>query len=125
MRSLYYDWDEFNGEDCRDAMRRLGHQVDVFKLDMHGFDLTQEMDEKIRGFCGYYDLLFSFDFFPNISEACQKYGIPYISWVFDCPHYTLDSHVTNNPVNRIFVFDSMLYKRLLGKGVSTVRYSPL
>ncbi len=127
MRILYYDWDEFNGEDCRDAMRRLGHQVDVFKLDMHGFDLTQEMDEKIRGLCGkrYYDLLFSFDFFPNISEACQKYGMPYVSWVFDCPHYTLDSHVTNNPVNRIFVFDSMLYKRLLGKGVSTVRYSPL
>lgn len=149
MRILYYDWDEFNGEDCRDAMRRLGHQVDVFKLDMHGFDLTQEMDEKIRGLvCGknagdavddgsvedesdhhsyhlQYDLLFSFDFFPNISEACQKYGMPYISWVFDCPHYTLDSHVTNNPVNRIFVFDSMLYKRLLGKGVSTVRYSPL
>ena len=133
MRILYYDWDEFNGEDCRDAMRRLGHQVDVFKLDMHGFDLTQEMDEKIRGLCEKkgdddgrsYDLLFSFDFFPNISEACQKYGMPYVSWVFDCPHYTLDSHVTNNPVNRIFVFDSMLYKRLLGKGVSTVRYSPL
>lgn len=133
MRILYYDWDEFNGEDCRDAMRRLGHQVDVFKLDMHGFDLTQEMDEKIRGLCEkkgddggrFYDLLFSFDFFPNISEACQKYGMPYVSWVFDCPHYTLDSHVTNNPVNRIFVFDSMLYKRLLGKGVSTVRYSPL
>ena len=125
MRILYYDWDEFNGEDCRDAMRRLGHQVDVFKLDMHGFDLTQEMDEKIRGLCGYYDLLFSFDFFPNISEACQKYGMPYISWVFDCPHYTLGSHVTNNSVNRIFVFDSLLYKRLLAKGVSTVRYSPL
>ena len=125
MRILYYDWDEFNGEDCRDAMRRLGHQVDVFKLNMHGFDLTQEMDEKIRGLCGYYDLLFSFDFFPNISEACQKYGMPYISWVFDCPHYTLDSHVTNNSVNRIFVFDSLLYKRLLAKGVSTVRYSPL
>ncbi len=133
MRILFYDWDEFNGEDCRDAMRRLGHQVDVFKLDMYGFDLTPEMDEKIRGLCGkkgddgarYYDLLFSFDFFPNISEACQKYGMPYISWVFDCPHYTLDSHVTNNSVNRIFVFDSLLYKRLVGKGVSTVRYSPL
>ena len=133
MRILYYDWDEFNGEDCRDAMRRLGHQVDVFKLDMHGFDLTQEMDEKIRGLCEkkgddgrkFYDLLFSFDFFPNISEACQKYEMSYVSWVFDCPHYTLDSHVTNNPVNRIFVFDSVLYKKMLGKGVSTVRYSPL
>ncbi len=133
MRILYYDWDEFNGEDCRDAMRRLGHQVDVFKLDMHGYDLTPEIEEKIKKQVlkkdeqgkPYYDLLFSFDFFPNISEACQKYDISYVCWVFDCPHYTLDSHVTNNPVNRIFVFDSLLFNKLLNKGIKTVRYSPL
>ena len=32
MHILYYDWDEFNGEDCRDAMVRLGHQVDTIRL---------------------------------------------------------------------------------------------
>ena len=133
MKILYYDWDEFNGSDCRDAMRRLGHEVDVFKLDMHGYDLTPEIEKKIRELVlrkddqsrRYYDLLFSFDFFPNISEACQKYDIPYISWVFDCPHYTLDSHAARNSVNRIFVFDRLLYKRLISKGIETVRYSPL
>ncbi|MBE5839949.1 MAG: hypothetical protein E7304_00935 [Butyrivibrio sp.] len=133
MRILYYDWDEFNGEDCRDAMKRLGHQVDVFKLNMNGFDLTPEIEGKIKELVTkkevdgkrYYDLLYSFDFFPNISEACQKYGIPYVSWVFDCPHYTLDSHVTNNPVNRIFVFDKVLYQNMVSKGVKTINYSPL
>ncbi|SHN51341.1 Glycosyl transferases group 1 [Butyrivibrio hungatei DSM 14810] len=133
MRILYYDWDEFNGEDCRDAMKRLGHQVDVFKLNMNGFDLTPEIEGKIKELVTktevdgkrYYDLLYSFDFFPNISEACQKYGIPYVSWVFDCPHYTLDSHVTNNPVNRIFVFDKVLYQNMVNKGVKTINYSPL
>ena len=133
MRILYYDWDEFNGEDCRDAMKRLGHQVDVFKLNMNGFDLTPEIEGKIKELVTKtdeagkrcYDLLYSFDFFPNISEACQKYGIPYVSWVFDCPHYTLDSHVTNNPVNRIFVFDKVLYQNMVNKGVKTINYSPL
>lgn len=133
MRILYYDWDEFNGEDCRDAMRRLGHCVDTFKLNMKGYDLTDEIDSKIRSLVlkeddngkRYYDLLFSFDFYPNISEACQKYDMPYVSWVFDCPHYTLDSHHVNNPVNRIFVFDKILYENMRKKGVSTVRYSPL
>lgn len=133
MRILYYDWDEFNGEDCRDAMKRLGHQVDVFKLNMNGFDLTPEIEGKIKELVTktdeagkrYYDLLYSFDFFPNISEACQKYDIPYVSWVFDCPHYTLDSHVTNNPVNRIFVFDKVLYQNMVSKGVKTINYSPL
>ena len=133
MRILYYDWDEFNGEDCRDAMRRLGHCVDTFKLNMKGYDLTDEIDSKIRSLVlkeddngkRYYDLLFSFDFYPNISEACQKYDMPYVSWVFDCPHYTLDSHHVNNPVNRIFVFDKILYENMRKKGVTTVRYSPL
>ena len=44
MRILYYDWDEFNGEDCRDAMVRLGHQVDTIKIKMEGYDLTPEME---------------------------------------------------------------------------------
>ncbi|MBP3197401.1 MAG: glycosyltransferase [Butyrivibrio sp.] len=133
MRILYYDWDEFNGEDCRDAMRRLGHCVDTFKLNMKGYDLTDEIDSKIRSLVlkeddngeRYYDLLFSFDFYPNISEACQKYDMRYVSWVFDCPHYTLDSHHVNNPVNRIFVFDKILYENMRKKGVTTALYSPL
>ena len=114
-------------------MRRLGHCVDTFKLNMKGYDLTDEIDSKIRSLVlkeddngkRYYDLLFSFDFYPNISEACQKYDMPYVSWVFDCPHYTLDSHHVNNPVNRIFVFDKILYENMRKKGVTTVRYSPL
>ena len=136
MRILYYSWDEFNGDDCRDAMLRLGHQVDVIKVNMKGYDLTPEIEKAFVEKLGIrqeqadnsgckYDLIFSFDFFPNISELCQKYGIPYVSWVFDCPHYTLDSHMTNNPVNRIFLFDKKLYAQMQRKGVNTVRYSTL
>ena len=132
MRILYYDWDEFNGEDCRDAMRRLGHEVYEFRLNMEGFDLTPEVDDQIKelvlrteGGKRYFDLLFSFDYYPNISEACQKYDMPYVSWVFDCPHYTLDSHTTKNPVNHIYVFDRVLYNRMREKGVDTVGYCPL
>lgn len=145
MRILFYDWDEFNGADCRDAMKKLGHEVETFRLNMNGFDLMPEIDEAIRekvlrtcsgegnehnGSGGnsdkrYYDLLFSFDYFPNISEACQKYGMPYVSWVFDCPHYTLDSHTINNEVNRVFLFDRKLFMSIVKKGVKTVRYSPL
>ena len=48
MRILYYDWDEFNGEDCRDAMRRLGHQVDTVRLNMEGFDVTPEIESTLQ-----------------------------------------------------------------------------
>lgn len=128
MRILFYDWDEFNGADCRDAMRRLGHQVDTIKLDMKGYDLTPEIEkgfsDKIRE-SGPYDLLFTHNFYPSLSDYCQGHNLPYVSWVFDCPHYTLDSHTIKNPVNRVYAFDRKLYERLADKGVETIRYSPL
>ena len=133
MRILYYDWDEFNGADCRDAMKRLGHQVDAMRLNLQGFDLTPEIEKVFRGKFDkkddsgkrYYDLVYSFDYYPNISEVCQKYDVPYISWVFDCPHYTLDSHTLKNPVNHVYVFDKLLYEGMKSKGIETINYSPL
>ena len=132
MKILYYDWDEFNGEDCRDAMRRLGHQVDTVRLELKGFDVTPEMESTLRYLINksengkrYYDFLYSFDYFPNLSVVCQKYGMPYVSWVFDCPHYTLDSHTANNDVNNIYVFDKMLCRYMQDRGVKTIDYSPL
>lgn len=135
MRILYYDWDVFNGEDCRDAMMRLGHEVQVIKIDLRGgsYDMTPEVEQEFQSYFGkhdesgkrYYDLVYSFDYYPNISEVCQKYGVPYVSWVFDCPHYTLDSHTINNPVNHVYVFDKLLYAQMKSKGVETIGYSPL
>lgn len=132
MNILYYSWDEFNGEDCRDAMQKLGHHVDTMKFDNVGYELTEEilflLKDKIlieKEGRRYYDCVYSFDYFPNISEACQMFGMPYISWVFDCPHYTLDSHTLGNDVNRIYVFDKLLYSRLCQKGYDTIRYTTM
>ncbi|WP_029232842.1 glycosyltransferase family protein [Butyrivibrio sp. VCB2006] len=118
MRILYYDWDEFNGKDCRDAMVRLGHQVDTIKVKMEGYDLTPEFEKAFAEKINLYDCVYSFDYFPNISEVCQKYGMPYISWVFDCPHYTLDSHTTSNDVNHIYLFDKRLYNMMCSKNIA-------
>jgi len=132
MRILYYYWDEFNGEDCMDAMRRLGHEVDIIKFKVKGYELTDEDDDKFKVLLTreeegkrYYDIVYSFDYYPCISDACQKYNTPYVSWVFDCPHYTLDSHTIRNSVNRVFVFDRARYNQMRSKGIDTVSYSPL
>lgn len=132
MRILYYYWDEFNGEDCQDAMTRLGHEVHVVKAPSSSYNLSQDIRERLEYLLPqeedgkrYYDLVYTFDYYPGVSEMCQRFGMPYVSWIFDCPHYSLDSPTVNNSVNRIYVFDKSLYKEMLGKGVDTIRYSPL
>ena len=107
--------------------------MDTIKLNLSGFELTPEIETAFKKSfektnedgSRFYDLVYSFDYYPNLSEVCQKYGMPYVSWVFDCPHYTLDSHTTGNFVNHIFVFDKVLYAAMRNKGIDTVNYSPL
>lgn len=49
--------------------------------------------------------VFSFDYFPLISMLCEMNQIPYLSWIYDCPMYTLLSQTLTNEVNYIFCFD--------------------
>ncbi len=112
MRILYYDWDEFNGEDCRDAMRRLGHEVETFR----DYDEIGKRD---------YDCVFSFDYYPEIAENCHKQGMNYISWVFDCPHYPLYSNTISYEENCIHIFDQKLCDELKHQGAKNVYHTPL
>ena len=132
MRILYYDWDEFNGEDCRDAMTRLGHYVDVMKANMVNGKTAPGLKTALRERLSraedgirFYDAVFSFDYFPEISEACQELNFPYISWVFDCPHYPLYSNTIFNDCNQINVFDRKLCQELTGKGAKNIIHTPL
>lgn len=132
MRILYYDWDEFNGEDCRDAMRRLGHEVEAVKSYPNRYDVTEEIEKMLNEAFDKaiskgepYDLVFSFDFFPNVSAICASRGMRYVSWVFDCPHYSIDSPYIKAETNHVFLFDKLLCESMRKKGVSTVDHMPL
>nr|MCR5402805.1 DUF3880 domain-containing protein [Butyrivibrio sp.] len=132
MHIIYYDWNEFNGEDCRDVMKRLGHQVDVLKCGQERYKASPDVESRFaklvedaeRAGNPYY-LLFSFNYFPFLSDLCQEKDIPYVAWVFDSPHYPLYAININNPVNHVYVFDKKLQKELKESGARTIHYSPL
>lgn len=71
------------------------------------------------------DYVFSCDFSRNISEACFKQRIPYISWVYDCPQEELYSIQARYPYNYIFVFDKKQSMRLRETGIDNVYHVPL
>lgn len=127
MKILYYYWNENNKEDCVDALTRLGHSVEVWAHPIRNHADDQEFAASISDKLAKTtsDCIFSFNYFPALSEAALKHGIPYVSWVYDSPHSTLESVTLGNACNHVFVFDYALADRYRSEGFETVDYLPL
>jgi spore maturation protein CgeB len=131
MQILYYVWNEFTGEDTRQVMRELGHEVREFRhawnLSDDDPDFEKALNNEIATARGgrTADCVFTWNFFPIISRVCHRNGIPYVSWVFDSPHFPLASVDVDNPENIIWLFDRGLYSFYRDRGTETIRYSPL
>jgi spore maturation protein CgeB len=71
------------------------------------------------------DAVFSYDYFPLIAMICSLNKIPYISWIYDCPQYTLNSLTINEPYNFIFCFDRIYAETIRSFGAAHVFHQPL
>lgn len=127
MKVLYYYWNENPKDDCVEAFSRLGHDVGVWAHPMCSYTsdeaFWEALHRKLKS--GGYDCIFSFDYFPMLSEAAEEHSLPYFSWVYDSPHYTLESDTLANPCNHVFIFDYALAERYRRAGFDTVDYLPL
>lgn len=127
MKILYYYWNENTKDDCIDAFTRLGHKVCLWSHEFESYTKDAKFAEDIRkkitseGF----DCIFSFNYFPLLSDAAMQADLPYISWVYDSPHYTLEAKNLNNACNHVFLFDFALCDRYCSNGITTVDYMPL
>ena len=71
------------------------------------------------------DAIFSYNYIPLLSMVAGAVSVPYLSWVYDCPHYTLLSETVRNEWNYIFCFDLAQAEDLMKKGVKHVYHFPL
>lgn len=129
MNLLYLDWNSFCRKDVLDAFENLGHTYTLFtlpeKAKMLGMDAgtIDEICVELRN--SDYAFAFSMNYFPMVSEACEKCGIPYLSWIYDNPYTKGYSINIINKCNYIFTFDSAMYKSLTAQGVQTIYYAPM
>ncbi len=126
MKILYFYWDEFNGQDCQEALSDLGHLVKTVHISFQNTDFDEKFENELslelkKG----YDCVFSFNYFPIVSRICEDNSTPYISWVFDCPHLSLNSVTINNSVNHVYLFDRSLCESLTANGAKTIHHCPL
>lgn len=72
-----------------------------------------------------YAFVFSINYFPDISAVCNIYKIPYMCLIVDSPIFELFSNTISNPCNRIFMFDSDLYREFSPLNPEGIFHIPL
>lgn len=86
MTILYYSWQENSTTDILDTFRSLGHKVKLYVYKLSHYLSAGFADECSRELASCrYDLIFTFNYFSQISNTAEIYGVPYFSWIFDCP----------------------------------------
>lgn len=127
MNIMIYSWNSHADHILYNKLIQMQHKVLLFSHPLSDYDMDSEfavefMKHMIETDC---ELVFTYNFFPVISNICNVKQIKYIAWVFDCPHSTLLSESVFHPTNRIFVFDRTLADEVRAYGVPHVWHMPL
>lgn len=128
MNILFYRYNSICESDIIDILRESGHCIDELTEEMTNKDfsdrervsLISEALKKKR-----YDMVFSINFFPVVSDVCNIFKIPYVCWIVDAPVMELYANAIRNPWNRIFLFDYAMYEEFVGENPSCIFYLPL
>lgn len=126
---LFMEWKSLGQFDISKEFEDRGWSIEYypFPRDKENTRLNTVLCEKIakRVMEGRYDMVFSFNYFPVISIACNACKVKYVSWVFDSPFIQLYSNTINYPYNFVFVFDKGTCQDLWNNGAETVYYLPM
>lgn len=112
MKILFLEWNSFCTEDMIEALVACGHTVFREK-----YTDTKEWEEQRNRIDTVLEkekseIIFTFNYFPEISEYCMEKDCLYFSWVYDSPYINILSYTAVNPCNRIFLFDYGVYQEM-------------
>lgn len=109
------------------SLAEMGHNVVIpeYRVTLNGtsqndIDTVEELLEE-----GHYDLTVTYDFSEGVSEACNRMGVKYYSWVYDSPLMGLYGKAALNEINYFSVFDKKQYSRLQERKFKHLIHLPL
>ena len=110
------------------VLAEMGERVKIYEAAEFNtvYPVSEEYD-KLDAFLSehHFDCLISYLFVPEISDICQKRGLPYIGWIYDSPLFTLFHPSVKNPCNYLFIFDRAEYEHIKPLGIPHLYYLPL
>lgn len=127
MKIIFLDTPAFAKQDMIDAFESNHVKCDLFFHHAYNERFDTSFESAFYDFIeqNNYDFVFSFNYFPILSNCCKKYNIPYVSYVYDCPLTALYSCTLINSCNYVFLFDKTIYLTFKNAGIQTVYYLPL
>lgn len=127
MHILYYSWIENSKVDMIDALSALGHHVSLITAPVDNYLVQPELENTIFQTATdcHCDIIFSFNYFPFLSQAAERAKVPYVSWIYDCPHWTLFSPTLASPYNYLFLFDLSMVELAKANGAVHAFHLPL
>ena len=117
---------------CEDAvirgLKELGHTVYEVVLEVENKSPSGQeiLDAVVMGMEKLNaDIIFSINYYPALSEIARVYKLLYYSWIVDAPVLELYSKTIKNRCNRVFIFDSELYREISVYNPYNIFYLPL
>lgn len=133
MNILFYRYNSIYEPDCISAFQSFGLRVIEERAEMD-HKLTKPSDTvKIVADHILHQIeigepimfVFSINFYPAISDVCEKFHVLYACWSVDCPVVELFFNQVRNSYNRIFLFDYAQYERIHPYNPDGTFYLPL
>ena len=119
MRILMYRWKAYNQFDIIQNLEKRGHIVDEIEGEMANFEeddyFLQQFQNALNG--QSYDLVITVNYFPIISNECQRRNIRYVSWCCDSPISTMYNESVFNEVNTMPGFTEKSMFPMMFKGL--------
>lgn len=109
------------------GLHEEGHNCDSFELSCKVLDFDEAEAERLVKYIeqSKTDVVFTMNFSPTVSFACNTLSIPYASWLYDCPLQSLFDDEAHNPCNYFFVFDKYLLQECIDRKLQHASYLPL
>lgn len=127
MKILFPNWKNFGLEDITETFEQMGHTVIHYAKEPENYRLDPRFKSELKKFIRIkqIDFIFTSNYYPVISNACNEMDIPYVSWCYDNPLILTYSKTVYHSCNYIFLFDSQMVQELQALGVEHAYYLPM
>lgn len=104
---LFFKWHSFMNEGIERGLQTLDIPYDTYFYQFTDWECDNLFMQQFRKVIqtGNYQKVLSVNFSPLISDICEEYSIPYVSWIYDAPVHIRNLEPMKNSCNTLYFFD--------------------